>query len=133
MRAPKVCSTPGCLADADRKAGKCAAHKEKPWVRSTRAQKVTPEFRANRSRVLKDTGGRCAFCGRPTNIVDHRRPLAWGGTDELTNLQPLCADHHQIKTAQEKVLGRKLAQGLVPPSEADRHVDHWTPAIARYR
>lgn len=47
--------------------------------------------------------GRCAMCGRtPTDQgvllqVDHKIPKAWGGSDELENLQPLCEECNRGK------------------------------------
>ena len=46
----------------------------------------------------------CQHClPRPTPAtdVDHIKPKADGGTDELSNLQSLCFDCHKIKTAKE--------------------------------
>lgn len=43
------------------------------------------------------TGRPCAFCGEPAEHLDHITPLARGGTDRPTNLQPLCADCNQRK------------------------------------
>jgi 5-methylcytosine-specific restriction protein A len=34
--------------------------------------------------------------------VDHRIPLAEGGTDDASNLQWLCVDCHRQKTEREK-------------------------------
>jgi 5-methylcytosine-specific restriction endonuclease McrA len=55
----------------------------------------------NRAAVLRH--GRCAMCGRtPLEDevrlqVDHKIPKAWGGTDELENLQPLCEECNRGK------------------------------------
>jgi hypothetical protein len=49
-----------------------------------------------RAEVLQH--GRCAMCGRtPLEdgiklVVDHKRPQAWGGTNDAENLQPLCEE-----------------------------------------
>jgi 5-methylcytosine-specific restriction endonuclease McrA len=49
---------------------------------------------ATRRRLLEDTDGRCATCGVPLTLqtmhVDHRVPLAEGGSNHTLNLQPLC-------------------------------------------
>jgi len=37
-------------------------------------------------------GRPCAICGEPAEHLDHITPLARGGTDRPTNLQPLCAN-----------------------------------------
>jgi 5-methylcytosine-specific restriction endonuclease McrA len=47
--------------------------------------------------------GRCAMCGRTALgdgvklQVDHKIPKAWGGTDDLGNLQPLCEECNRGK------------------------------------
>jgi 5-methylcytosine-specific restriction endonuclease McrA len=56
-----------------------------------------------RAEVLR--AKRCAMCGRtPLEdeiklVVDHRIPLDWGGTDDPTNLQPLCEECNAGKKA----------------------------------
>ena len=37
----------------------------------------------------------------PADEVDHILPLSMGGTDDLTNLQGLCYEHHKAKTKRE--------------------------------
>lgn len=47
----------------------------------------------------------CQICGRVADRgdgeVDHRIPLAQGGSDEASNLQWLCIDCHRAKTERE--------------------------------
>lgn len=47
----------------------------------------------------------CAKVGetRVAVQVDHIVPLSRGGSDEMTNLQPLCQVHHDEKSARERV------------------------------
>lgn len=41
--------------------------------------------------LLAMCGSRCLDCGTTENITrDHIKPVAWGGTDYLSNIQPLC-------------------------------------------
>lgn len=44
--------------------------------------------------ILDKTGGICAKCGRPLPIekttIDHLIPKYRGGTDEISNLIPMC-------------------------------------------
>lgn len=58
-----------------------------------------------RAAVLIANGSRCAMCGRSPSldairlVVDHKVPKAWGGTDSIENLQPLCDDCNAGKQA----------------------------------
>ena len=56
----------------------------------------------------------CLKSGRVTvgNHVDHILPKAKGGTDDLTNLQVLCAPFHEAKTTCENGGTVKQAIGL---------------------
>ena len=35
-------------------------------------------------------GQPCVYCGKPADSIDHRIPIAKGGTNDLSNLQPMC-------------------------------------------
>lgn len=54
-----------------------------------------------RYRVLRDSGGRCALCGATKNEtildVDHIKPRSKGGTNDIENLQVLCAKCNRSK------------------------------------
>lgn len=43
---------------------------------------------------------------RATAIVDHVKPLAWGGSDDRSNKQGLCKPHHDEKSAAEREIDR---------------------------
>jgi 5-methylcytosine-specific restriction enzyme A len=44
----------------------------------------------------------CVMCERQASVtVDHITPKHQGGQDEESNLQGLCSDCHQSKTARE--------------------------------
>lgn len=128
MRAPKLCSEPGCTGDAAQKSGRCEEHAEAAWVRSTRT--TSKAWSTQRRRTLQRDRRRCLFCGRAATVVDHRRPLAWGGTDDLDNLQTMCPEDHKVKTAEEARLGRMLAGGARGQDDVDRHVMRWTPDLS---
>ncbi|GEM_PF-1822118 len=52
----------------------------------------------------------CALCGRLAALVDHIRPMRFGGSRmDTKNHQPLCRDCHAAKTASEETEAR--AQG----------------------
>ncbi len=44
----------------------------------------------------------CKYCPSPTQEVDHIIPRARGGSDDDSNLQPLCKRHHNEKTGRER-------------------------------
>lgn len=58
-----------------------------------------------RRRVALAHGYRCAGCGcvwvPSRDQIDHAVPLEQGGTNEDSNLQPLCSACHDAKTASE--------------------------------
>ena len=66
--------------------------------------------KARRLALQRDNGlcQPCLAAGRVTRAsqVDHIKPKAHGGTDELSNLQSICKDCHDIKTAEDE--GRSL-------------------------
>jgi 5-methylcytosine-specific restriction endonuclease McrA len=49
--------------------------------------------------VLRMYSGGCAACGKRTRIlhVDHVKPLALGGKNAVSNMQPLCPQHNTAK------------------------------------
>jgi 5-methylcytosine-specific restriction protein A len=54
---------------------------------------------ALRRRVLDEAGWACELCGNPASEVDHRIPLALGGTDDRWNLRAVCRTCHRRLTA----------------------------------
>ena len=50
--------------------------------------------KAQRLQVYKKYGGKCAYCGNHITLdemqVDHIKPLALGGADDISNLAPAC-------------------------------------------
>jgi 5-methylcytosine-specific restriction protein A len=49
---------------------------------------------------------------RPTDVVDHIVPLAWGGPDERWNKQGLCNECHDAKSLRERLEGPPADLGL---------------------
>jgi len=75
----------------------------KEWIGRT---DDTPVPWRVRDRVFTRHGCQCAGCGRPIRpgdawSCDHKQPLILGGENRETNLHPLCAWCHPIKTAKE--------------------------------
>lgn len=57
-------------------------------------------------RRLLDHSPLCLMCQKQGTIkaatqVDHIKPLHKGGTDDMDNLQPLCAECHKTKTLHD--------------------------------
>jgi hypothetical protein len=42
-------------------------------------------------------GKPCAICGKPSDTLDHIVPLKMGGTNDLSNIQPLCRKCNSVK------------------------------------
>jgi len=76
----------------DHKAGTTEMERGRAWM-------------AKRQRVALAHGYQCAACGRAWNSrhdqIDHRIPREQGGSNDESNLQPLCHECHAAKTAAE--------------------------------
>ena len=49
--------------------------------------------------LLMQAGYKCQRCGSTQNLqVDHVKPHSWGGSDNITNLQILCARCNRQKS-----------------------------------
>ncbi len=61
---------------------------------------------AQRARRLRRTHGLCEHClalGRTTlaTVVNHKTPLAHGGSDDDSNTENVCREHDLIETAKQ--------------------------------
>ena len=64
-------------------------------------------YRRDRLIVIASSGGICAICGKPFELgqqihVDHRTPVAFGGSDHPSNLRathPKCNMQRGVKPA----------------------------------
>jgi 5-methylcytosine-specific restriction endonuclease McrA len=45
----------------------------------------------------------CHDCGQPATEVHHVVPRYQGGTDDLSNLQSLCTEHHRKRPTWERL------------------------------
>lgn len=88
---------------------------DKPFARSATADRRVRgrALQARNARIALRDMYTCRSCGRVTDKregeVDHRTPLAQGGSDDASNLQWLCIECHKLKTARENAQGRRLA------------------------
>ena len=77
----------------------------------------------NRQAVYNKYGGHCAYCGREIRFrdmqVDHMKPKAFGGTDDIENLMPSCRTCNHYKRANSLELFRKFIE-TIPCKLAER-------------
>ena len=62
-----------------------------------------PVSKGKRTIVIRRQQGRCAYCGAAEGYelhIDHIKPVAVGGTSDLSNLQGLCARCNMRKGAR---------------------------------
>lgn len=87
----------------------------KAWTSPNRL-KPTPRKRGragqrDRAQVIAEEPlcRECLKHGRSTAtaIVDHIKPLAWGGSDERSNKQGLCVPCHDAKSKAERRIDRQ--------------------------
>jgi 5-methylcytosine-specific restriction protein A len=77
------------------------------WHRTSRhARGYGSAWDRLRAQVLKRDSHLCQPCLRngrvyPATQVDHIKPKAKGGTDDLANLEAICPPCHEAKTAAE--------------------------------
>ena len=71
--------------------------------------------------ILARASYRCGLCGSYANQVDHKVPLAKGGSPYASqNLQAMCQKCHRIKTSTEN-RGRELSQAEVAWADLVNH------------
>lgn len=107
--APKPCTV--CSALVRDGTSRCEAHKPAPWVSRAAVKRTTGRKLQAQRAALFTREPLCRQCrkeGRatPATVRDHIRNLADGGTDDDTNIQPLCHDCHDAKTQREAARGR---------------------------
>jgi len=106
--AAKVCAEPGCPELTDGAATYCAGHERDPWrdrdERRPRTMSGWEEQRRAR-RVKRAHGYRCHVCKKTHDEhdleVDHVIPVTAGGSDDESNLRPICKPCHKRKTQRE--------------------------------
>ncbi|GAA1024673.1 hypothetical protein Aple_103630 [Acrocarpospora pleiomorpha] len=104
-KAPSKCLETGCRQPATTK-GRCQKHYV-PWTVTSARNQTRPKNAASLIRRVRFRDRkRCYVCGRPGRIVDHKTPVAEGGTWDMSNLACICNACHEIKSAQEAARGR---------------------------
>ncbi|MDA2932642.1 HNH endonuclease [Nitrospinae bacterium AH-259-F20] len=109
-RPPRACSSPGCPALTHERF--CEPHDQEDSRRRDAERGTSTErgygARWQRLRVLVlKRQPICNLCKRkPATEVDHIKPKAAGGGDEMDNLQGLCKPCHTRKTYAEARGGR---------------------------
>lgn len=107
-RPPHACSRCGRATTNRGRCDACAPRDRAP-VDDRRANSAERgydrKWRRLRAWVLSEepTCRRCAAEGTstPATDVDHIVPKSSGGTDDVSNLQPLCHSCHSVKTRRE--------------------------------
>lgn len=106
--APKPCTYPRCNKYATRGA-RCGEHQPKHnWkhTQNRHERGYGTQWYKIRARVLTKFDHICQSCLRDgiytrATQVDHIIPKFEGGTDEESNLEPICDKCHKIKTRKE--------------------------------
>ncbi len=110
----KPCNQPGCGVLVSSKERYCNTHyQDKSNYRHTKTNKQRGygwQWQKIRKVALQRDRYLCQICldnGRVTEaqVVDHIKPKAKGGGDDLNNLQSLCNKCHNHKTAREDSKG----------------------------
>jgi 5-methylcytosine-specific restriction enzyme A len=99
VRAPKVCSHPGCA-----RVQPCPDHTRRAWEGSTRRQRLPGDWERRRRAVLA-RDPLCRVCDNAlSREVDHIVP---GDDHSLENLQGICVSCHETKTQAEAQAARR--------------------------
>lgn len=133
---PTRCTHPGCAELCPSGTSRCPAHRTRAPSAHTRYLEAHPEHRTPwrrlRARVLAEhpqcqamspppPGQPPTPCHRPATEVDHIRPIALGGAFlDPSNLQALCAEHHEIKTELDRRAIRAAKQPATRPRRGQR-------------
>lgn len=74
-----------------------------------KSRKSTPK--ADHVKIIERQKGKCAICGSKLGHhqyhIDHKKPMALGGSDTLRNKQALCPNCHHKKTQEDR---KKIAK-----------------------
>lgn len=78
-----------------------------------------------KAELLESFDGLCALCSLPCESfeVDHIKPLASGGTNAISNLQPLCKECHKEKSKEEAEMGIYRVEDEMESFYDERKID----------
>jgi 5-methylcytosine-specific restriction endonuclease McrA len=107
MRAPKVCSTPGCPHTQP-----CPDHPKIPWANSTRRTELPKDWASRRATVLRrdptcTLGTTCA--GLALSVEVHH--IGDKHNHALNNLAGVCTNCHRAETQQQASTARRTPGG----------------------
>lgn len=133
---PSQCSYPGCAKVAYDGTGRCTNHPRKPFA--TRAKVAVKRLSGAALRRARESlfSGEplcrwCALEGRVTLATqrDHIIPLTQGGMEVESNVQPLCAACHALKSEAERKWGLS-EEAMRKPKQAEPELprDDWSIA-----
>lgn len=135
----RMCAVPGCGQRAERGAY-CREHaREREQARGSAAKRG---YNANWRRLRRMVLRARPLCADPFGVhggrvvlateVDHIVPLSAGGTNEMSNLQPLCKACHSRKTALEDGgFGRTGGRGVQISGPKGHETAPWPYARGR--
>lgn len=107
-RPSSVCTYKGCPELAI-SGGRCAKHQREPWQGRRGFDGYKKDWLRIRKQVLTAEPN-CRVCGDKATTVDHIVAKAFGGTDALSNLRPLCDRCRKIKDSADAAEGRRRSQ-----------------------
>ena len=118
MPAKRFCAHQGCFEVVS--SGRCATHggpyPAHSWgTRENGPERISGSKLQALRRALFMREPLCRTCAAKgetalATIRDHIRPVAEGGTDDDSNIQPICGPCHQAKIEQESARGQRRAR-----------------------
>jgi 5-methylcytosine-specific restriction endonuclease McrA len=104
-RAPQKCIEAGCRKAATKK-GRCDTCYQ-PWAQQSPRNRDRPSNAAALiRRVRRRDRDTCYECGAHGPLVDHKIPVAEGGSWSLENMACICDPCHHSKSREEAARGR---------------------------
>ena len=117
--APRPCTHPGCGVLVKDGTGRCARHPKLVWEKAVPVKRISGRKLQRLRAELFDRAPLCVECSKHGRVTiatqrDHIVPLEeWvgpGSADQLSNIQGLCVECHEIKSKAERVRGARRAR-----------------------